>query len=80
MVATSEVEVHDRSILERIDAEPHKGLDWNQAAEQLAEDTRLLFAREYCFDSPLVRAHPVLQNTRNPALEKIVRCSLRCWS
>ncbi len=70
VVATSEVEVHDRAILSQIGAEPHKNLDWNQAAAQLAEDARLLFAREYCFDSPLVRAHPVLQKYAEPSFGK----------
>lgn len=67
IVATSEVELKERLALSLVTAEPHKSLDWSAAAEQLAKDPRLLFAREYCFDSPLVRVHPMLREYALPS-------------
>lgn len=67
VVAVSEVEVRDRATLAHIAEGPCKSLKWRRAAEQLAAEQRLLFAREFCFDSPLVRAHPVLHEYAAPS-------------
>jgi len=67
IVATSEVEVHERPMLGRIAEEPFKTRKWNDVALQLARDPRILFAREYCFDSPLVRVHPILREYAVPS-------------
>jgi transglutaminase-like putative cysteine protease len=69
LVATSEVELKERPTLARIADEPCKKLEWEAVMSQLADDTRLLFAREYCFDSPLVRAHPMLREYAVPSFE-----------
>jgi transglutaminase-like putative cysteine protease len=65
--ATSEVEVRERATLEHIADEPYKKLSWQAVAEQLARDPRLLAAREFCFDSPLVRVHPMLREYALPS-------------
>lgn len=67
IVATSEVEVHERSVLARIADEPYKSRAWSDVARELAKNTRLLFAREFCFDSPLVRVHPMLRDYAAPS-------------
>src|SRR5207244_1401310 len=67
IIATSEVEVHERPVLARIADEPFKTRIWNDVALELARDTRLLFAREFCFDSPLVRVHPILREYALPS-------------
>lgn len=67
VVATSDVEVRERATLTHIADGSCKSLKWRAAAAQLAEDTQLLFAREYCFDSPLVRVHPVLREYAAPS-------------
>jgi transglutaminase-like putative cysteine protease len=67
IIATSEVEVHERPVLARIAEEPFKSRTWTEVAGQLARDARILFAREYCFDSPLVRAHPMLREYAEPS-------------
>lgn len=67
IIATSEVEVHERPMLGRIAEEPFKTRKWNDVALQLAGDPRILFAREYCFDSPLVRVHPILREYAVPS-------------
>jgi transglutaminase-like putative cysteine protease len=67
IIATSEVEVHERPMLGRIAEEPFKTRKWNDVALQLGRDPRILFAREYCFDSPLVRVHPILREYAVPS-------------
>jgi transglutaminase-like putative cysteine protease len=69
IVAISEVDIKERPMLSRISEEPWKKLQWQAVATQLSEDTGLLFAREYCFDSPLVRAHPMLRDYAVPSFE-----------
>ena len=69
IVATSEIELKERPTLQRLDDEPFKSCSWNAVAEQLVQDTRLLFAREYTFDSPLVRVHPMLRDYALPSFE-----------
>jgi transglutaminase-like putative cysteine protease len=41
-------------------------ISWNEAAERLHADRTLLSALEYCFDSPLVRAHALLAAYAEP--------------
>jgi transglutaminase-like putative cysteine protease len=60
IVATSEVEVLKRSVLAGLDKAKAKPVSWETAAERLSDDRLLLAQREYCFDSPLVRAHSML--------------------
>ena len=67
IVATSEVEVRQRDTLEHIDDDACKAVTWQGVAEQLARDGRLLSAREFCFDSPLVRVHPMLREYALPS-------------
>jgi transglutaminase-like putative cysteine protease len=67
IVATSEVEVRERDALAHIEDEAVKKATWQHAAEQLARNTRLLHAREFCFDSPLVRAHSMLREYALPS-------------
>jgi transglutaminase-like putative cysteine protease len=67
IIATSEVELKERAVLSRVSTAPHKTLEWSAVAEQLASDPRLLFAREYCFDSPLIRVHPMLREYAQPS-------------
>ncbi len=67
IVATSEVEVRERATLEHIADQPHKLISWQTVGEQLACDPRLLAAREFCFDSPLVRVHPILREYALPS-------------
>lgn len=67
VVATSDVEVRDRATLAHIADGSCKSLKWRLAAAQLAGDRRLLFAREYCFDSPLVRVHAALREYAAPS-------------
>lgn len=67
IVATSEVEVRERQELARVDDEACKRATWQQVAEQLARDPRLLAPREFCFDSPLVRVHPMLREYAAPS-------------
>ncbi|MEY4546879.1 MAG: hypothetical protein RL685_3074 [Pseudomonadota bacterium] len=67
IVATSEVELKDRAMISRVATAPFKTLEWNAVAEELAGDPRLLFAREYCFDSPLIRVHPMLREYAQPS-------------
>jgi transglutaminase-like putative cysteine protease len=43
---------------------------WQDAAERLAKDRSLLPAVEYCFDSPLVRVHPMLASYAEPTFAK----------
>ena len=43
-----------------------KDLPWDTAATRLAADPALIAVREYCFDSPLVRAHPHLAQYAAP--------------
>lgn len=40
---------------------PFTGPSWEEIAQRVRSDVRCLPQREYCFDSPLVRAHRVLQ-------------------
>jgi transglutaminase-like putative cysteine protease len=70
IVATSDVDVRERATLARIADPAFKALEWQSTREQLRENTRLLFAREYCFDSPLVRVHPVLHEYAEPSFGK----------
>jgi transglutaminase-like putative cysteine protease len=70
IVVTSEVEVLERPTLEHIADEPYKKLEWSAVSEQLARDTRMLFAREFCFDSPLVRVHPMLREYAEPSFTR----------
>ncbi|HMJ10691.1 MAG TPA: transglutaminase family protein [Polyangiaceae bacterium] len=49
----------DLSVPER-ELGPHEKLTWEAAAQRLASDRELIAFREFCFDSPLVRAHPQL--------------------
>src|SRR6185295_16946307 len=67
IIATSEIEIKERLALTRVAEEPHKSLSWNSAADLLGKEPRLLFAREYCFDSPLVRVHPMLREYAEPS-------------
>ncbi|HWO08353.1 MAG TPA: transglutaminase family protein [Polyangiaceae bacterium] len=67
IVATSEVEVRERQELARVNDEACKKATWQQVAEQLARDARLLSPREFCFDSPLVRVHPMLRDYASPS-------------
>jgi transglutaminase-like putative cysteine protease len=67
IVATSEIELKDRTMISRVATAPFKTLEWNAVAEELAGDPRLLFAREYCFDSPLIRVHPMLREYAQPS-------------
>ena len=68
ITATSEVEVRERETLARIADDALERLGWQSVAEQLARDPRLLGAREFCFDSPLVRVHPMLREYALPSL------------
>jgi transglutaminase-like putative cysteine protease len=70
IVATSEIELKERPTLQRLADEPFKSFSWNAVAEQLAQDTRLLFAREFSFDSPLVRVHPMLREYALPSFDE----------
>jgi transglutaminase-like putative cysteine protease len=52
--ASSVLEVEPRAEISTL----HKStLTWEEAAQRLRDDTALLEAREFCFDSPLARAH-----------------------
>jgi transglutaminase-like putative cysteine protease len=42
-------------------------IPWDEAAERLHSAGALVSAVEYCFDSPLVRAHPMLASYAQPA-------------
>jgi transglutaminase-like putative cysteine protease len=57
VVSSTEVEV-----VQRIPHDEAPGIAWDAFAEQLRTDPRLLTVREFCFDSPLVRAHVSLRN------------------
>jgi transglutaminase-like putative cysteine protease len=70
IVATSEIELKERPTLQRLAEEPFKSFSWSSVAEQLVQDTRLLFAREFSFDSPLVRVHPMLREYALPSFEE----------
>ena len=70
IVATSEIELKERPTLQHLDDEPFKSFSWNAVSEQLMQDTRLLYAREYAFDSPLVRVHPMLREYALPSFEE----------
>jgi transglutaminase-like putative cysteine protease len=79
IVATSEVDVKERATLSRITEDSVKKLEWGSVAEQLTQDTRLLFAREFCFDSPLVRAHHMLREYALPSFplkRPLLECAL----
>jgi transglutaminase-like putative cysteine protease len=67
IVATSEVELEERPALAQVANEPVKSLAWNAVVAELESDGRLLFAREHCFDSPLVRTHPLLREYAQPS-------------
>ncbi len=67
LVATSDVEVQERPALARLSEAEFKKKSWTESAEVLALEPRLLFAREYCFDSPLVRVHPMLREYAAPS-------------
>jgi len=70
IVATSEIELKERPTLQHLADEPFKSFSWNAVAEQMIQDTRLLYAREYSFDSPLVRVHPMLREYALPSFEE----------
>lgn len=61
VVALSEVKLEERAILSRLSEPAVRELAWERVADQLAADRSLLVAREYCFDSWLVRTHPTLR-------------------
>jgi transglutaminase-like putative cysteine protease len=52
--ATSVLEVEPRSEMSNVS---ESTLSWEAAAARLRDDTELVDAREFCFDSPLARAH-----------------------
>ncbi len=64
------LEVDSSSIVEITARERPRHTDsaisWNEAAEQLKSDRSLLSAVDFCFDSPLVRVHPVLAAYAEP--------------
>ena len=80
IVATSEIEVKERPTSARITEDSCKTLEWGDVAEQLSQDTRLLFAREYCFDSPLVRVHPMLREYAAAELRRETAAARRACS
>ncbi|HXK16698.1 MAG TPA: transglutaminase family protein, partial [Polyangiaceae bacterium] len=41
-------------------------MSWEKVREQLAGDRSLISAREFCFDSPLVRSHQLLAEYAEP--------------
>lgn len=67
VVATSEVEVRERALLAHLTDAAGRGIGWRRASEQLARDGQLLAEREFCFDSPLVRAQPLLRDYALPS-------------
>ena len=64
-----ELEVTSSSVVE-IAARPEPpaegGISWDETAERLRSAGALVSAVEYCFDSPLVRAHPLLASYAQP--------------
>lgn len=57
------LEVISRTELEVVPPLPHDevpGIAWDAFAEQVRSDLSLIAVREFCFDSPLVRAHSSL--------------------
>jgi transglutaminase-like putative cysteine protease len=59
------LEVVSKTELEVVERLPHgevPGVAWDIVAEQLQNDLSLLQVREFCFDSPLVRAHASLRD------------------
>ena len=57
------LEVISRTELEVVPPLPHNevpGIPWDTFAEQVRSDLSLIAVREFCFDSPLVRAHTSL--------------------
>jgi transglutaminase-like putative cysteine protease len=50
----------------QLELAPATRLSWEKVKEQLAQDRDLLSAREFCFDSPLVRSHHLLADYAAP--------------
>ncbi len=64
LTAHEVLEVRSESLVEvappQLELSPTTRVSWEKVKEQLAGDRALLAAREYCFDSPLVRSHSLL--------------------
>jgi transglutaminase-like putative cysteine protease len=63
------LEVTSSSVVEvtaRPPVDTSAGISWEEAAERLRSPGALVSAMEYCFDSPLVRAHPLLAAYAQP--------------
>jgi transglutaminase-like putative cysteine protease len=63
------LEVTSSSVVEiapRPDPATGPRISWNETAERLRSAGALVSALEYCFDSPLVRAHPLLAAYAQP--------------
>src|SRR6188508_1328613 len=64
------LEVKSESRLEvappQLELSPATRLSWEKVREQLEQDRALLGAREFCFDSPLVRSHHLLADYAAP--------------
>ena len=64
------LEVTNRSRVEvappQLELTPATRLSWEKVREQLERDRALLSAREFCFDSPLVRSHHLLADYAAP--------------
>jgi transglutaminase-like putative cysteine protease len=50
----------------QLELAPATRLSWQRVREQLRSDATLIAAREYCFDSPLVRSHDLLADFAQP--------------
>ena len=50
----------------QLELTPATRLSWEKVREQLERDRSLLAAREFCFDSPLVRSHHLLADYAAP--------------
>jgi transglutaminase-like putative cysteine protease len=50
----------------QLELTPATRLSWEKVKEQLEQDRTLLAAREFCFDSPLVRSHHLLAEYAAP--------------
>lgn len=70
IVATSEIDVLDRPVLGRLEERQLHGLSWEDAAKSLRLDTSLVAEREFAFDSPLVRSHPMLRDYAAPSFTR----------
>jgi transglutaminase-like putative cysteine protease len=65
----AELDVTSTSVVEvapRPEPPAAGGIAWDETAERLRSAGALVSALEYCFDSPLVRAHPLLASYAQP--------------